>query len=168
MKKKITLELINSFDPCYDPEEIGFTSKLSLTPIECINQFKDKIESKDNIIWLLCREEFMSTVDLRLFAVWCVREALKLIDNPDERSINICNVSERFANGEATDKELNTARNTAWDAVGDAPRDILTTVIAAWDTGNTDASKAAKYAAWNSTKDVVKDVQIEKLKEYLK
>ncbi len=168
MKKLIILELINSFNPCYNLEKIGFTKELELTPTEAINQFKDKIESKDDIIWLLCREEFMSKRDLRLFAVWCAREALKLIENPDERSINICNVSERFANGKATDKELNTARNIAWNAVGDAPRDILTTVMAAWDTANRDASKAAKYAAWNSTKDIVKDVQIEKLKEYLK
>ncbi len=52
----------------------------------------------------------------RLFAVWCAREALKLVDNLDPRSIAACNVAERYANGEATDKELESAKAAASDA----------------------------------------------------
>jgi hypothetical protein len=58
----------------------------------------------------------------RLFAVWCAREALKLVPNPDPRSVNACDVGERFANGGATKEELAAARAAAWDAAWDAAR----------------------------------------------
>lgn len=64
----------------------------------------------------------MTDKDMRLFAVWCAREALKL-DNPDERSINACNVAERFANGQANSDELAAARDAAGAAARDAARD---------------------------------------------
>ena len=143
MKKQfITLELLKSFDPCYNPEKIGFTKKLKLTPLEAIEQFSDKVENKDDIMWILCRKEFMSERDMRLFAVWCAREALKLDDNPDERSINACNVAEKFANGNATKEEMAAARDAAWATTWDAARD---------------ATRAA-----------ARDAQIEQFKTYFK
>jgi len=39
-----------------------------------------------------------------------------LIEKPDNRSIEACDVSERYANGEATDEELAAASDAAWDA----------------------------------------------------
>jgi len=102
----ITLELIESFGPCYHIDEYGFTKDLKLSPIEWIDQWRDKVRSKKDIYWVLLRKEFMPDKDLRLFAVWCARGALKLIDNPDERSINACNVAERYANGEASEEEI--------------------------------------------------------------
>jgi len=68
---------------------------------------------------------FMRRVDTwndrtaRLFAVWCAREALKLIEDPDPRSVEACNVAERYANGEASQEEL----AAAWAAARDAARD---------------------------------------------
>ena len=67
----------------------------------------------------------------RLFAVWCARNALKLIANPDPRSIAACDVAERYANGEATDDE----RDAASDAARDAAR------AAAWDAASAAQSK---------------------------
>jgi len=69
----------------------------------------------------------MSDKDLRLFAVWCAREALKLVKTSDERSINACNVAERFANGEATKEELDAAKDAAWAAARDAQIEQLKT-----------------------------------------
>jgi hypothetical protein len=63
----------------------------------------------------------------RLFAVWCARQALALVDNPDPRSVNACEVAERYANGQATDEELTAAWAAAWDAAWAAAGD------AAWD-----------------------------------
>ena len=60
MENLITLSLLKSFDPCYEPETIGFTKDLKLTPLEFIEQFIDKVESKEDILWLLCRKEFMT------------------------------------------------------------------------------------------------------------
>ena len=82
----------------------------------------------------------------RLFAVWCAREALKLIDNPDPRSSAACDVAERHAGGQATIDELAAAWDAAWaaarDAAGAAARDAAG--AAAWDA----AWAAAGAAAW--------------------
>ena len=82
----------------------------------------------------------------RLFAVWCAREALKLIDNPDPRSVAACDVTERFANGEATADEWaaawDAARAAAWAAASAAALD------AAWDAAMAAAMAAARAAEW--------------------
>ena len=74
----------------------------------------------------------------RLFAVWCAREALNLIDRPDPRSVTACVVAERHAYGEASDDELAAARAAAWAAARAAA------LAAAWDA----ALAAAWAAAW--------------------
>ncbi len=139
------------------------TKDLKLTPIEFIDQFRDKVKKKEDIIWVLVRKQFMTDRNLRLFAVWCAREALKLVDNPDIRSINACNISERFANGEATMEELDAARDN-WAAARDA-----------WAAARNAARDAAWDAAWNAprntraaARDAAINLQIDKLKDYLK
>jgi len=95
---------------------------------------------------------------LRLFAVWCAREALKLIDNPDPRSVNACDVAERYANGEATDDEMaaawDAARAAAWDAARAAAGAAAWAAAgaAAWDA----ARDAARAAAWAAARDAAR------------
>jgi hypothetical protein len=72
---------------------------------------------------LLCKVEGWNDKNMRLYAVWCAREALKLVDSPDPRSINACDVAEKYGNGEATYKELAAARAAAMDAAWAAARD---------------------------------------------
>jgi len=124
---EINNKLIRSFDPCYDPKEIGIAEDETLSVLEWVKKYRNAINSKEDIIWLLCRKEFMSDRNLRLFAVWCAREALKLVENPDQRSVNSCNVAERYANGEATSGELAAAWDAAWDAARAAQIDQLLT-----------------------------------------
>lgn len=119
--KTINNELIRSFNPCYDPSEKNIPENETLTVLEWVNKYSGIVPDKD-IIQLLCRPEFMSDKDLRLFAVWCAREALKLVDNPDERSINACDIAERFTLGEATDEDLAAAEAVAWSAAWSAAR----------------------------------------------
>ena len=151
MKTKINNKLIRSFDPCYDPSEIGISDKENISVKKWIEKYRDQVKNKEDIIWLVCRPEFMSDRDCRLFAVWCAREVLKLIEIPDPRSINSCDVAERFANGTATSLELAAARDAVWDAAraaaSAAARD------AAWDA----ASAAAWAAAWAAARDAVWD-----------
>lgn len=87
----------------------------------------------DDAIWC-CRVLPEHDREWRLFAVWCARQVQHLME--DQRSINVLDVAERFANGEATDEERVAARAAAWDAARDAARD------AAWD--------AAWVAAWDA------------------
>ena len=107
--KTINNTLIRKFKPCYDPSEVVSDENETLPVNEWVQKYRNLVKSKEDIIWLLCNKHFMSDKDMRLFAVWCAREALKLVENPDERSINACYVSEKYANGEATESELSAA-----------------------------------------------------------
>jgi hypothetical protein len=174
MKTEINNELLRSFNPCYDPSEIGIPDDETLSVKDWIDKYKDKVKSKSDVIWVICRNDFMTNKDLRLFAVWCAREALKLFENPDHRSINACDVAERYANGEATREEL----DAAWDAARDAARAAARAAArdaaraaardaaraAAWDAARDAAWAAARDAAW----DAAWDAQIEQLKTYFK
>ena len=146
MKTKVTYKDIISFNACYDPIEIGMPKTYSATIPEFIKEYRDKVQNREDIIWLLCRPEYMTDKDCRLFAVWCAREALKLDKNPDIRSVNACNVAEQFANGNATKEELSAAWDAAWDATSAAAS------AAAWD-----AARAASDAAWDAAWDAARD-----------
>jgi hypothetical protein len=98
--------------------------------------------------------------DLRLFAVWCARQVLRLMT--DKRSINAIDTAERYANGKATDAELAAAwaatrdaaraaagvaaRDASWAAAGVAARDA--SWAAAWAAARAAAWAAARDAAW--------------------
>ncbi len=153
--KTINNELIRSFSPCYDPSEKNIPDDETLTVVEAVAKYRSIVPAKD-IIWVLCRNEFLTDKDLRLFAVWCAREALKLDANPDERSVNACNVAERLANGEATSEEL----AAAWAAAGDAAGDAYAARDAALDTAW--AARAAAGAA----RAAARAAQIDKLLTY--
>jgi hypothetical protein len=112
MYKTISNEIIRRFDPCYDPLEIITNENEELPIKEWLEKYRSIVPTND-ILWLLLRREFMSEKDLRLFSVWCARDALKLIEKPDHISIEACDVAERYANGEATEEELLAARNAA-------------------------------------------------------
>ena len=100
-------------------------------------------ERGDWMIWLLVNSENEVTDrELRLIAVKCARQVQHLMK--DERSINALDVAERFANGEATQEELNAAWDAAW-----AARDAAW--AAAWAAAGDaagDAAWAARDAAW--------------------
>jgi hypothetical protein len=114
MYKTISNEIIRKFHPCYDPSEVIKDENEELPIKDWAQKYRDVVPAND-IIWLLLRKEFLSEKDLRLFSVWCAREALKLIENPDERIVEACNVAEKYANGEATQEELHTAHAAAHD-----------------------------------------------------
>lgn len=182
--KTINNELIRSFHPCYDPSEMDIPDNETLPVLEWVEKYRGVVPAKD-IVWLLCRNEFMSVRDLRLFAVWCTREALKLIEHPDARSIEACNVAERFANGDATMEEMEAARDAALDAWDDA-------MAASWDASdNAVSAMAAAMAAsrddawdawdaldvWDDARDVwaaldvwddAREAQLNKLLTYFK
>lgn len=77
--------------------------------------------------------------DARLYAVSCARQVQPLMTDP--RSIEALKVVERFANGEATQEELDAAGTAARAATRDAWH-------AAWYAWH--AARAARNAAWNA------------------
>jgi len=145
---KTTLKRIRAHSPCTDGwkkllQNLGKTEAddepLPLTII---------LESNglDDALWCL------RTVDghdreIRLFAVECARSVQHLMT--DKRSINALYVAERFANGKATQVELDAAWAAARTAAGDAAGDAARTAAgdAAWDAAWAAAWAAARTAA---------------------
>lgn len=118
---------------------------------------------------------------LRLFGVWCARQALSLVGSPDPRSVAACDVTERHANGQATDKELLDAEDDAWAAARDAAwsaawadseDDALAAALdaaraAAWSASEDDALAAAEAAAKVAGGDAARAAQIKQLLQML-
>ena len=144
-----TISDIRSYDPCYDPakylpEDWQGTALDILKVGGCPPQDR---------LWVVLRNDWIDDRTMRLFAVWCARQALALVVNPDPRSVAACDVAERYANGQATDKELAAARDAARAAAMAAARDAAraAAMAAAWD-----AAKAAAWAAvWDAARDAV-------------
>ena len=138
---KTTLNKIREHSPCTDGWEkllsyLGKTKAddepLALTTILDSNGL-------DDALWCLRAVEGHDK-EIRLYAVWCVRQVEHLLK--DQRSLDVLDVTERYANGEATQEELAAATDAAWAAVRDA-RDVGSSGAAARYT----AATAAAYAA---------------------
>ena len=76
-----------------------------------------EINGIDDALWC-CRAEPQYEMEWRLFAVWCARQVQHLMT--DQRSLDALDVAERYANGEATDQELDAARDAALAAAREA------------------------------------------------
>ncbi len=187
MIKTITYQDIIKLNSCYDPIEIGMPEDYEDTIVNCIKEYRDKVKDKSDIIWLFCRSAFLNKKQRILFGIGCAREALKLIDNPDQRSIKACNIAEKFTNGEATQEELNDAVNAAYavndavayDAVNDAAAyaaaygaaydaAYAAAYAAVYDDAYDAAAYDAAYDAYAAAYDAAYDAQINKLLELIK
>ena len=94
----------------------------------------------DNALWCLQAVKGRDR-EIRLFGVWCARQVQHLMTDP--RSIAALDVSERFANCNATQEEL----DAAW-AASDAACDARDAAWVARDAAWAAASDAARAAAW--------------------
>ena len=92
--------------------------------------------------------------EIRLFGVWCARQVQHLMTDP--RSIAALDVSERFANCNATQEELDAAR-AASDAASDAARGAARDAAsdAAWAARG--AARAASDAASDAARAAASD-----------
>lgn len=152
MKKNITYQDIIELKPCYDPIEIGMSNTYQSSLVEAIEEYKNKVENKIDILWVA--KNYLDDKTLRLFAVWCARKALQLLNNPDPRSINACDIAEKFANGQAIQEELTAARDTAWAVAWSATRACTKDAAGAAAWACTIAT--ARAAAWGAARDTVR------------
>ena len=127
--KTYTLDDIRNLDPkpCYDPERYA-PEDWTGTLVDILRA--EAVPAEDRI-WVVAG--FLDDRTNRLFAVWCARNALSLIDNPDPRSIAACDIAERYANGVATNYELAAAKAAAGDAARAAQIQHLIEMIEASD-----------------------------------
>ena len=155
-----TIADIRTLEPCYDPvtgiDDEGQRANDGYLPEDWTGTALDILRvdecPAEHRLWVV--SYWLDDRTLRLFAVWCARQALALIENPDPRSMAACNVAERFANGEATPDELATARiaaDAAWSA-WTASRDAHYSYAAgaAYHITDSGAGHAARKTAWSA------------------
>ena len=139
---KTTLNKIRSHAPCTDGWQKLLThlgkTKADDEPLSLLTILDSN--GIDDALWCLRAVEGHDR-EIRLFAVWCARQAQHLLT--DQRSLDALDVAERYANGEATEDELVAARDDAW---------------AAWDAVRTAAGDAARSAAEAAAYDGAYDV----------
>ena len=126
-----TLNKIRSKSPCREGWEellkhLG-KKKADDEPVS----LKTILESNglDDALWCL-RAVDNAEREARLFAVWCARQVQHLMK--DQRSIDALDIAEKFANGEATQDQLDAARAAARAAAWDGG-DLGDALDAAWD-----------------------------------
>ena len=119
----------------------------------------------DDALWC-CRTAPEYDKQWRLFTVWCVRQAQHLMT--DKRSLDALDMAERYANGQATDKELADARAAARDAARAAARAAARDAAeAAWAAARyaADAARDAARAAARAATRAAWDAQTQKFRE---
>lgn len=156
---KTTLNKIREHSPCNSGWEKLLKSLGKTKADDEILPFLTILESNglDDTLWC-CRSATEYDRDWRLYAVWCARQVQHLMT--DQRSIDALDVAERYADGLATEGQLDAARDAAWYAAR----------AAAWDAARDardaagDAARAAARAAWDAG-DAAWDVAREKQSE---
>lgn len=164
--KTITLEEFKTFAPCWlkteegreKLEEIG-RKKERWTALDILELEEVSTEDK---LWAVLREELIEAPVLHEFACRCAEEALKLVKNPDPRSVAAIEAKRRWLRGEIGDEELEAASDAARDAARDAAS------AAAWDAAQDAARDAAKDAAWAAARASARRSQVEMLKTMLR
>jgi hypothetical protein len=160
----VNLGDIRKLNPCYDPNRY-LPENWQGTVADILRL--EACPEKDRI-WVAVR--LIDDKTARLFAVWCAREALARVSNPDPRSIAACDVTERYAHGQATTEELAVAEREARAAAREAWEVARAAAWPAWEVARV-AAEAAD-AAWTAARAAV-DIfhvteqknQIEKLLE---
>jgi hypothetical protein len=168
--RQLTVADIRSLGPCYDPTKF-VKEDWAGTVLDIL-----KLEGPSGAdkLWVVTR--YLSDKTNRLFAVWCAREALKLVKDADPRSVAACDVAERFAYGNATAEELAAAWAAAWAAASDAAAWAAAWAAAsdaaAWAAARAAAWDAAWAAAWAAASDAAawaaaRDAQLKRLCEMI-
>jgi hypothetical protein len=178
--KTVTYEQFLAFRPCYSEERLKKIAgcKQHWSALDILKL--DGIPAHDRL-WAVLREELIDAPILHEFACRCAENALKLIDNPDPRSVAAIEAKRKWLRGEITDEELAAARDAAraaawaaaWaaacDAACDAARDAARAAAcdAARDAARAAARDAARAAAWAAAWAAARDGQVKLLIEML-
>ncbi len=144
--KIYTIQDIRDLNPCYDPARFlaeNWTGTVLdiLDVVECLEIDR---------IWVTV--QLIDAKIVRLYAVWCIREALALIDAPDQRFITVCDVIEQHVHGKVSDVKLAAAveaARAAAEAAAEAAKaaEAAGAAGAAWAVWATGAAWADAEAA---------------------
>jgi hypothetical protein len=130
----------------------GLNPKDDETPVSLLTILESN--GLDDALWCLRAVEGRDR-EIRLFAVWCARQVEHLMTDP--RSIAALDVAERFANGQATADELDTAQAAAGAAARAASWEAAWAVAEDAARAARDAARDAAWAAWGAAGAVAED-----------
>ena len=173
--KTVTLEEFKKFRPCWlgTPEgrerlEAIGGRKEAWTALDVLDLPEEEVSPEDKL-WAVLRAEFIPEETLHEFACRCAEEALKLVENPDPRSVAAIEAKRRWLRGEIGDEELAAARAAAWIAAARAAARAAAwaAVVAALAAARAAAWTAAWDAARAAAGDAVMASQVEMLKGML-
>jgi len=155
-----TLNKIRAHSPCEEGWEkllkhLGKT-KADNEPLPLLTILESN--GMDDTLWCL-RSVPEHDKEWRLYAIWCARQVQHLMTDP--RSLAALDVTEAFADGQATAEELDAARDAAWAAAGDAAG------AAAWAAAGDAAWAAARAAAGAAAWAAARAAQEAKLREII-
>ena len=88
--KKITIPMIRSWWPCYDPTE-HLPEKWKGSVINLIDIKTIPLEDR---LWVILRNDLVSEKLMRIFAVWCARQVQHLMK--DQRSLDALDFMEAY------------------------------------------------------------------------
>ena len=128
----------------FTPEDAGLKHYLRFKHSESIDLLSI-LESNglDDTLWAFrCVKD--KDREIRLYTVWCARQVEHFMT--DERSKNAILVAEKYANGGASDEELEEARDAAYAAASDAASDAASAASDA--ASDAYAASDAAYAAY--------------------
>jgi uncharacterized protein (DUF1800 family) len=114
MKKSISIKTLKRIDSDYSYMAKYIDEGKKLTVKQWSEKYRGIIFPSDIII-LVLNNGSIPLKDLRRFALWCVNESLKLMDDPDPRIVEAYKVGKKYVNGQASKKELNAANKAAWE-----------------------------------------------------
>ncbi len=164
--KSISLEEFKGFRPCWLEtatgarrlERIG-SRKERWTAMDILDLPESEVSAEDKI-WAVTKAEIIEEEKLHEFACRCAEEALKLVKDPDPRSVAAIEAKRKWLKGEITDEELVAARGAAWDAAWAAASAAASD--AAWDAARAAAWAAARAAARKKQIDILRELIAEK------
>ncbi len=147
--KTYTIQDIRDLDPCYDPVRF-LPERWTGTVLDIL----DVVECPEaDRIWVTV--QLIDAKIAKLYAVWCVREVLALVDAPDQRSITVCDVVEQHVHGKVSDVKLATAvraaRSAAEAAEAARAAEAVGVAEAAEAARAAEATWVAARAAWAAT-----------------
>ncbi|QQR29475.1 hypothetical protein I5Q82_15745 [Acutalibacter muris] len=167
--KSISLEEFKGFRPCWLEtaegarrlEEIG-SRKKRWTAMDILDLPEDEVSAEDKI-WAVTKAGLIEEQKLHEFACRCAEEALKLVEDPDPRSVAAIEAKRKWLKGEISDEELDAASAAASAAARAAASAAASAAAraAAWDVAwaaaSAAASAAARDTAWDAAWDAARD-----------
>ena len=150
--KTVTIQEVIGWRPCseYTPKRLSelFAGRESMTALDALEL---NIPAEDKL-WAVLRTEAIDESILHEFACRCAEEALKLVANPDPRSIAAIEAKRKWSCGQITKSELSAAETAAWGAAKAA---AWAAWSAAW-AADGDAAWAAACAAACAARDAAR------------